>query len=63
MRIAVPTDMLTDSQIQDATRRARAIVSAVLVEHRNEFTIGWCAAFVQFGRIHVVQRARLAEDR
>jgi hypothetical protein len=55
--------MLTDSQIQDATRRARAVVSAVLVEHRNEFTIGWCAAFVQFGRIHVVQRACLAEDR
>ncbi len=51
------------SQIQTATRRARAIVSTVLVEHRNAFTIGWCAAFVQWGRLHIVQRAHLAEAR
>jgi hypothetical protein len=53
--------MLTQSQIQIATRRARAVVSYVLTEHRNAFTIGWCAAFVQFGRIHVVQRSHRAE--
>jgi len=56
-RFALQTDMLTQSQIKAATRRARAIVSSVLVEHRNAFTIGWCAAFVQWDRIHVVQRA------
>lgn len=48
--------MMTSNQIHTATRNARAIVSTVLLSHRNEFTIGWCAAFVQWGRLHVVQR-------
>lgn len=30
-----------------------------LLTHRNTHTIGWCAAFVQFGRLHIVQRAEI----
>ncbi len=48
---------LTQIQIDTATRCARAIVSSVRLSHRNAFTLGWCAAFMQFGRLHVVQRA------
>ena len=55
--------MLTQSQIKAATRRARSNLLAVLTDRRNAFTIGWCAAFVQWGRVHVVQRAHLAEVR
>jgi hypothetical protein len=54
---------MTQAQIDQATRRARAIVSTVLVEHRNAFTIGGCAAFMQWGRIYVVQRAHIVEVR
>ena len=28
-----------------------------LLDSRRAHTIGWCAAFVQFGAMHVVQRA------
>lgn len=49
--------MLTQSQIEAAARRARASVSETLTSRRNAFTIGWCTAFVQWGRIYVVQRA------
>lgn len=49
---------LTQSQIEAATRRARGVVSSVLLPHRNTFTVGWCAAFVQWGRVYVVQRAQ-----
>jgi hypothetical protein len=55
--------MLTQSQITTAARRARAVVSTVLLSHRNTFTVGWCAAFVQGGRVHVVQRAHVPEER
>ena len=55
--------MLTQSQIKAAARRARGNLLAVFTPHRNAFTIGWCAAFVQWGCIHVVQRAYLAEVR
>jgi len=51
---------MTPDQIKQATRRARGNVQSLL-DRRNAFTIGWCAAFVQWGRLHVVQRARLAE--
>jgi hypothetical protein len=53
---------MTPSQINKAARRARGNVQSLL-DHRNAFTIGWCAAFVQWGRIHVVQRAHIAEVR
>ena len=37
-------------------RRARGNVQ-LLLNHRTAFTIGWCAAFVQWGRVHIVQHA------
>ncbi len=46
--------------IEAATRRARAIVSTVLLQHRNAFTIGWAAAFVQWNRLHIVQSVRMS---
>ena len=46
---------MSPSQIHKATQSARANVQTFL-DHRNAFTIGWCAAFVQFGRIYIVQR-------
>ena len=49
---------MTPSQINQAIRRARGNVQSLL-DHRNAFTIGWCAAFVQWGRIHVVQCAEI----
>lgn len=55
--------MLTQSQIESVTRRVRLVVSTVLLSHRKTFTIGWCAAFMQWGRVHVVQRAHLPEVR
>ena len=61
-QIALPPRMLTQSQIKAAHRRARGNVQSLL-DHRNAFTIGWCAAFVQWGKIHVIQRAHLAEVR
>jgi hypothetical protein len=54
---------MTPSQIQDAKRRARSNLLNGLCAQRKAFTIGWCAAFIQWGRIHVVQRAQLAEVR
>jgi len=54
---------MTPSQIKAAARRARSNLLNGLCMHRNAFTIGWCAAFVQWGKIHVVQRAHLAEGR
>jgi len=51
---------MTPAQISKAAQRARGNVQALL-DHRNAFTIGWCAAFVQRGRLHVVQRVHLAE--
>lgn len=54
------TIMLTQSQIKAAARRSRANVLAVFTSRRNAFTIGWCAAFVQWNRIYVVQRAEVA---
>lgn len=53
---------MTPSQIKQAARRARGNVQSLL-DHRNAFTIGWCAAFVQWGRVHVVQRVHVAEGR
>ncbi len=50
--------MLTQAQIDKATRHARSNLLNGLCVHRNAFTIGWCAAFVQWGRIHIVQRAQ-----
>ena len=55
--------MLTQSQIKAADRRARGNLLAVFTERKNAFTIGWCAAFVQWGRVHVVQRAHIEEVR
>lgn len=52
---------MTPSQIKAATRLARSNLLNGLCMHKNAFTIGWCAAFIQWGRIHVVQRAQLAE--
>jgi hypothetical protein len=49
--------MLTQSQIKAATRRARSNLLKVFTTRRNVHMLGWCAAFVQFGRVHVVQRA------
>ena len=51
--------MLTETQIERAARRARAIVSTVLVEHRGAHTIGWTTAFVRGGRLHIIQRAHV----
>lgn len=56
-QIAVPTPMLTKAQIKEAAQCARSNLLNGLCEHRNAFTIGWCAAFVQWGRLHIVQRA------
>lgn len=50
---------MTESQIDAARRRARGNVG-VLLSHRNAFTIGWCAAFVQGRLVYVVQRAAVA---
>jgi hypothetical protein len=55
--------MLTPAQIKAATRRSRSNLLNGLCMHRNAFTIGWCAAFMQWGRIHVVQRAHMPEGR
>ena len=55
--------MLTPSQIKAARLRARGNLLAVFTPHKNAFTIGWCAAFVQWGHIHIVQRVHLAEVR
>jgi hypothetical protein len=46
---------MTSSQIDEAARLARANVQTFL-DHRNAFTLGWCAAFVQGGLVYVVQR-------
>ena len=54
--------MLTQSQINKALRLARGNMQPLL-DHRKPFSIGWCAAFMQWGRLHVVQRACIAEDR
>lgn len=54
---------MTQAQIKAAHRRARGNLLAVFTERKNAFTIGWCAAFIQWGRIHVVQRAQIAEGR
>ena len=48
---------MTPAQVKDARRYARSNLLNGLCEHRNAFTIGWCAAFMQWGIIHVVQRA------
>ena len=53
---------MTKAQIAKATQRARGNVQSLL-DHRNAFTVGWCAAFVQWGRIHIVQRANIVEGR
>lgn len=53
---------MTPNQINQAARRARGNVQ-VLLDHRTAFTLGWCAAFVQWGRVHVVQRVHLTEGR
>ena len=53
--------MMTQAQIKAATKRARGDLLNGLCEHRNAFTIGWCAAFIQWGKIHVVQRAQIEE--
>ena len=55
--------MLTQAQIKAARRAARSNLLAVFTERKNAFTIGWCAAFIQWGKIHVVQRAHPPEDR
>jgi hypothetical protein len=52
--------MLTQAQIKAAARHARSNLLATFTDRRNAFTIGWCAAFVQWGRIHIVQRAEVA---
>lgn len=52
---------MTPSQIKDATRHARSNLLNGLCAHKNAFTIGWCAALIQWGCIHVVQRAQPAE--
>ena len=54
---------MTQAQIKAATKSARSNLLNGLCAHRNAFTIGWCAAFIQWGKIHVVQRAHLPEDR
>lgn len=54
---------MTSSQIKAATRSARSNLLNGLCAQRKTFTVGWCAAFIQFGSIHVVQRAQLAEVR
>ena len=51
--------MLTPTQIKAERRRARGNLLAVFTERKNAFTIGWCAAFIQWGKIHVVQRAQV----
>jgi hypothetical protein len=53
---------MTKAQLRKAVQIARGNVQSLL-DHRNTFTIGWCAAFMQWGRIHVVQLASLAEGR
>jgi hypothetical protein len=53
---------MTKAQIARAAKRARGNVQSLL-DHRNTFTIGWCAAFMQWGRIHIVQRAHIGEGR
>ena len=60
-RLALPPHMMTQAQIKAATKRARGNLLNGLCEHRNAFTIGWCAAFIQWGKIHVVQRAQIEE--
>lgn len=57
------TDPMIQAQIKAARRRARGNLLAVFTERRNAFTIGWCAAFVQWGCLHIVQRAHIAEVR
>ena len=54
---------MIQSQIKAATRHARSNLLNGLCMHRNAFTIGWCAAFIQWGRIHIVQRAHIAKAR
>ena len=54
---------MTQAQITAATKHARGNLLNGLCAHRNAFTIGWCAAFIQWGKIHVVQRAHLPEVR
>jgi hypothetical protein len=51
------------AQIKTATRHARSNLLNGLCQHRKAFTIGWCAAFMQWGRIHVVQHAHMPEGR
>lgn len=53
------TKALTKAQIDKACRHARGNLLNGLCAQRKAFTIGWCAAFVQWGKIHIVQRAVL----
>lgn len=63
VRLALQKDMpMTPAQIKAARKRARSNLLNGLCTHRNAFTIGWCAAFMQRGRIHIVQRAQLPES-
>lgn len=53
-------DEIDKGEIDKAACRARGNLLVTFTERRgrcNAFTIGWCAAFVQWGRIYVVQRA------
>jgi hypothetical protein len=52
---------MTKAQIDKVRCRARSNLLNGLCAQRKKFTIGWCAAFVQWGRIHVVQRAHMPE--
>ena len=50
---------MTQSQINAARRRSCKSLLTVFTKHRNAFSIGWCAAFIQWGLIHVVQRTQV----
>jgi hypothetical protein len=57
--IAEAIDMLSPSEIEAFRRRGRANVLATFESRHNAFTLGWCAAFVQYNRVYVVQRAQV----
>ena len=56
---AIRSRALTRAQIVAAAQWARQNLLNGLCAQKKTFTIGWGAAFVQFGRVHVVQRAEM----
>ncbi len=48
---------MTQIQLNDAAQRAHAS-RHTLIARRNEFSLGWCTAYVRWGRIYVVRDAR-----